>query len=55
MGYSFTFDRPMADDYSTKHGRVPLQHGPIYLDITYDTAMTATEPRSELKLTTDTP
>ena len=34
---------------------VPLWRGPIFHDITYGTAMTVAEFRSDFKVTTDTP
>ena len=38
-----------------KYIGMPLKRGPIYHDITSDTAMTATEHESDFKLTTDIP
>ena len=37
------------------YSRVPLWCGPIYQDITYGAATTATERQSDFKLTTHTP
>ena len=44
----------MSDVYE-EYSRVPVQRSPIYHHITYGTAITATERKSDFILTTDTP
>ena len=37
------------------YNQVPLYDGPIYRNITYNTAITVAESESDFKITTDTP
>ena len=40
---------------ATKYSQVPLKHALISHDITYDTAITVAESKSDIRFTTDAP